>query len=131
MFITRESDYAVRIIRSLADGAKKSMGDISAGELVPVPFAYKILKKLEKGGLVQSFRGAGGGYRLTRAAAQITLFDVMIAVDGKLLLSECMDHNYRCPHREGGKQCKVHGEFERIQALILAGLRERTLDQIL
>jgi DNA-binding IscR family transcriptional regulator len=54
----------------------------------------------------------------------------MSAIDGKLLLSECMDHNYRCPHREGGKQCKVHGEFERIQSLILAGLKERALDQI-
>ncbi|MDR3173547.1 MAG: Rrf2 family transcriptional regulator [Treponema sp.] len=130
MFITRESDYAVRIIRELADGAKKTVQGISAGEQVPVPFAYKILKKLEKGGLVQSFRGAGGGYRLAKEAAHITLFDVMSAIDGKLLLSECMDHNYRCPHREKGKQCKVHGEFERIQALILAGLRERTLDQI-
>jgi Rrf2 family protein len=130
MFITRESDYAVRILRELADGDKKTVQDISAREQVPVPFAYKILKKLEKGALVRSYRGAGGGYRVAKDMAAITLFDVMNAIDGNLLLSECMDHNYRCPHREGGRHCKVHGEFERIQALILAGLRERTLDQI-
>jgi Rrf2 family protein len=130
MFITRESDYAVRIIRELADGGKKTVQEISAGEQVPVPFAYKILKKLEKGGLVQGFRGAGGGYRLMKKISVITLFDVMTAVDGRLLLSECMDHDYRCPLREGGRQCKVHAEFARIQGLILAGLKERSLAQI-
>jgi Rrf2 family protein len=130
MFITRESDYAVRIIRELADGAKKGMRDLSEGARVPVPFAYKILNKLEKGGLVRSFRGAGGGYCLARALADMTLFDVMSAVDGNLLLSECMDRDYRCPYRNGGKQCGVHGEFERIQALILAGLKEKTLDRV-
>jgi Rrf2 family protein len=130
MFITRESDYAVRIMRELADGSRKTVQDISAAEQVPVPFAYKILKKLEKGGLVQGYRGAGGGYRLTRETADTTLFDVMTAVDGRLLLSECMDRSYHCPLREGGRQCRVHGEFERIQGLILAGLKEKTLDRI-
>jgi Rrf2 family protein len=130
MFITRESDYAVRIVRELADGCRKTVQGISAAERVPVPFAYKILKKLEKGGLVQGYRGAGGGYCLTRETADITLFDVMTAIDGRLLLCECMDHNYRCPLREGGRECKVHGEFERIQGLMLAGLKEKTLDRI-
>jgi Rrf2 family protein len=130
MFITRESDYAVRILRELADGTWKTVQAISAGELVPVPFAYKILNKLEKGGLVQSSRGAGGGYRLAKELTGVTLYDVLAAVDGKLLLSQCMDHDYHCPLREGGRQCKVHAELERIQALILAGLKERTLDRI-
>ncbi|MDR3247561.1 MAG: Rrf2 family transcriptional regulator [Treponema sp.] len=130
MFITRESDYAVRIMRMLQDGTRKTVQAICEGEAVPFQFAYKILKKLEKGGLVQSYRGAMGGYALSKETPGITLFDVISAVDEKLLLTECLGHDYRCPLNLGGRVCKVHGEFARIQALILAGLKERSLDQI-
>jgi Rrf2 family protein len=130
MFITRESDYAVRILRELADGSKKTVQTISEEGQVPVLFAYKILKKLEKGGLVRSQRGARGGYCRARELKDITIFDVITAIDGSLLLSECMDHDFHCPLREGGKQCKVHAEFGRIQGLVLAGLKEKSLAQL-
>jgi Rrf2 family protein len=98
---------------------------------VPHQYGYKILKKLEKAGLVQGFRGTNGGYALARAPAEMTLYDVVTAVDGPLLLSECLDKNRRCPMNLGKKHCAVHTEFARIQALILAGLKEKTLSEIL
>ena len=132
MFITREADYGARIIRELADGGRKTVRDICAKELVPFQYGYKILKKLEKSGLVRGFRGASGGYALAKDAGAIILFDVVIAVDGELLINECLSQGYTCPlNRQGKKRCGIHREFIRIQNLLLAALREKKLTEIL
>jgi Rrf2 family protein len=132
MFITKESDYGVRIIRELADGGRKTVQDICAQELVPFQYGYKILKKLEKGGLVRGFRGANGGYALAKGAGDITLFDVVTAVDGDLLISECVGRNYKCPlNRRGKKRCGMHLEFIRIQGIVMDSLKEKKLTEIL
>ena len=61
MVITRETDYALRILRALLDGKLHTAGQIAQDELLPQAFAYKILKKLEKAGLVEVVRGTAGG----------------------------------------------------------------------
>ena len=60
MVITRETDYALRILRALLDGKLHTAGQIAQDELLPQAFAYKILKKLEKAGLVEVVRGTAG-----------------------------------------------------------------------
>jgi Rrf2 family protein len=131
MFITRETDYGARIIRELADGGRKTVQDICAKELVPLQYGYKILKKLEKGGLVRGFRGANGGYALAKDAGAITLFDVVTAVDGDVLITECLGQGYKCPlNRQGKKRCGIHREFIRLQNILLAGLKEKKLTEI-
>ena len=65
MVITRETDYALRILRALLDGKLHTAGQIAQDELLPQAFAYKILKKLEKAGLVEVVRGTAGGCRLS------------------------------------------------------------------
>ena len=129
MFITRESDYAVRIVRELADGGKKTVQEICRREEVPPQFGYKILKKLENRGLVKGFRGINGGYSLAKNVDEITLFDVICAVDGNLLVSECMNHGYLCPMNQG-RRCGVHAEFARIQELLIRSLQEKSLGEI-
>jgi Rrf2 family protein len=131
MFITKETDYAVRIIRELADGERETVETICKNEQVPHQYGYKILKKLEKGGMVCSYRGTNGGYALAKGTDDITLFDVVQAVGGDSLFTECLGHGYNCPMNHGGRRCKVHGEFARIQALILEGLREKSLAEFL
>ena len=64
MVITRETDYALRLLRVLLDGELHAVRDIAESELVPQAFAYKILIKLSKAGLVRSVRGTAGGFRL-------------------------------------------------------------------
>lgn len=64
MIITRETDYALRILRVLLDGELHTVGQISQDELLPQSFAYKILKKLDKAGLIDVVRGTAGGCRL-------------------------------------------------------------------
>ena len=60
MIITRETDYAIRILRSLADLQLKNIREISDEQLVPRQFAYKISKKLERAGFIEIIRGAQG-----------------------------------------------------------------------
>ncbi|MDR3148128.1 MAG: Rrf2 family transcriptional regulator [Treponema sp.] len=132
MFITKEADYGARIIRELAGGDRQTVQDICANELVPFQYGYKILKKLEKSGLVRSFRGANGGYALAKNADAITLFDVVSAVDGDLLISECVGRGYRCPmNRRGKKRCGIHHELIRIQNLLMTNFKEKKLTEIL
>lgn len=61
MLLTRESDYALRVLRSLRDGERRSVGDISLQQLIPQQFAYKIIKKRSRAGPVEITRGVDGG----------------------------------------------------------------------
>ena len=86
MIITRETDYALRILRALMDGQLHTVGELARGELLPQPFAYKIIKKLCKAGLVQITRGAAGGCRLSADLSQVTLYDLLLALGEPLSL---------------------------------------------
>ena len=69
MIMTRETDYAVRILRALSCGERLTVRQVCDSELVPVQFAYKILKKLASCGYVEIFRGQEGGCRLSDKTA--------------------------------------------------------------
>ena len=69
MIITKETDYALRILRVLLDGEKHSVAEMSETELIPNQFAYQILRKLSAGNLVRVSRGALGGCELSCAPA--------------------------------------------------------------
>ena len=57
MLLSRETDYALRILQNLMDGQRRSVGEISNAELIPQQFAYKIIRKLAKAGLIEITRG--------------------------------------------------------------------------
>ena len=80
LVITRETDYALRILRALLDGGLHTVGQLSQDELLPQAFAYKILKKLEKAGLIQVVRGTAGGCRLAADLSKVSLYDLMRAI---------------------------------------------------
>ena len=63
--ITRETDYALRLLRTLRDGERRTAAEAAERELVPQSFAHKILKKLARAGFVEVARGAEGGCRLS------------------------------------------------------------------
>ena len=122
--ITRESDYAVRMIRALKDGEQLTIEQICRKEQVPRQFAYKILKKLEKA-------GAGGGCSLGRGLDVLTLLDVIRATDEEFFLNPCLKQGYRCEYAEGsGHNCLVHCELARVQAILERELRHKTLAEL-
>ena len=131
MFITKETDYAVRIMRELSRGGRKTIDDICRSEQIPRQFSYKILKKLEKSGLVRIFRGSKGGYALNADPGGITFFDIITSIDADLVLSECLNHSFSCPMKKRGKKmCGVHQELMRIQSLVIDCLKEKPLEEI-
>ena len=130
MFLTKECDYAIRVVRSLTDMEMKSVKTVCENEHIPHPFAYKILKKLEHAGLVQSHRGSAGGYRLSKQPDTMTLLDIVSAIDGRLLLNECLLEGYVCENNINGRLCAVHEELSRLQAILTDALGEKTMDML-
>ena len=131
MVITRETDYAIRILRALLDGELHTVGQLAQDELLPQAFAYKILKKLEKAGLVKVVRGTAGGCRLAADLARTSLYDLMMATGERSDLSACMDPDHQCPWRSSHGGCTVHCKLLEIQEKLDADLRSHSLEEIL
>ncbi|MDL2219467.1 Rrf2 family transcriptional regulator [Ruminococcaceae bacterium OttesenSCG-928-O06] len=113
MYITQEADYAVRIVYCLAKCAcRKDARSISEEVCVTLRFSLKILGKLSAAGIVNSFKGNKGGYELARPAAEITLKDVLSAVEGPYVLSRCIS-DCNCS-RGAHDSCTFQRAFSRI-----------------
>jgi len=128
MFLTKECDYGIRVIRALAGEEKKTVETISALEHIPDQYAYKILKKLEHAGFVRSIRGRDGGYQLAKPLNAITLYDVASAISEKLFLFECLREGNSCSRNPPDHPCTVHVEFKRIQELLIHEMRRKTIE---
>lgn len=90
MHLTLEADYAVRIVDKLAIENKKiDAHTISEQTNVPLRFALKILRKLVASGAVKSYKGAHGGYMIAKDPKDITLREVIEAVEGPFMISRC------------------------------------------
>lgn len=131
MLITRETDYALRVLRALLDGEQHTVGEMAERELIPQQFAYKIVKKLSRAGLVRVSRGAEGGCRLAADLAAASLYDLMAAMEESSGLSACMDPAYPCPWRERHGGCTVHCQLLVIQRKLDAELQAHSLREIL
>ena len=132
MLLTRECDYGVRVVRALASGSKKTVDTIAAEELIPKKYAYKIIKKLEKAGIVQSLRGRSGGYLLLKSLDIISLLDIVSAVDANRYINECIKDDSLCPFKDHPtKTCSVHKEIERLQNLLEKELKSKPMSAIL
>ncbi|HDL02100.1 MAG TPA: Rrf2 family transcriptional regulator [candidate division Zixibacteria bacterium] len=94
MRLSRKSDYALRAIRHLSTLPKGKLGSInsvSAAEEIPREFLAKILKDLTRSGLLVSFQGVTGGYRLAKLPKEITFLNVIEAIDGPIHLNLCTE----------------------------------------
>lgn len=130
--INRETDYALRILHHLSERDKATAEAICGEELVPTPFAYKILRKLTKGGLVRAARGVDGGFSLSCDLGALTLLDLMAALGSSELVNACMKDGFVCPRRDSlGGECAIHSSLCEVQREIDSLLRSRTLASVL
>ena len=120
MLITREIEYAIRMIRALTDNEIKSVGKICDDEGIPTKWAYKILKKMERANLVKAFYGTKGGYQLNKKISQITMLDIVTINKNALRFGN-----------EQSNKCVINKEFERLKDVIKSDLRERTMDKVI
>ena len=96
MRLTHLADYAVVIMTAAARreaGARLSASELAQETGVPLPTTQKLMGRLAAEGLLTSVRGAAGGFALARPAEQITLADIVEAVEGPIALTMCSDAN--------------------------------------
>jgi len=130
MLLTRECDYGLRIIRALATGDKSTAEEICTAENIPGQFAYKILKKLERAGFLQSSRGRDGGYWLVKQLDNVTIYDIVSSIDENLFINECLRSDRPCVRNYPEDTCSVHKELDRIQAILVDELRKKAIIEV-
>lgn len=137
MQITRQADYAVRAVMHLAklqSGERASTSSVAREQHIPPSFLAKIISQLSIAGLLHTSRGAHGGVTLARDAKDITLLDVVEAIDGPIHLHDCVvqggvcGFEAHCPIRS--VWCEVQEDVvTRLRSTDFAGLLARARQQ--
>ena len=103
MQITRQADYAVRAVyhlTKLGPDSRAATSKIAEEQRIPPSFLAKIISQLSVAGLLHTSRGARGGVSLARDPKEISLLDVVEAIDGPILLNECVADGAGCTFTE-------------------------------
>jgi Rrf2 family iron-sulfur cluster assembly transcriptional regulator len=93
-----------------SDARATTLAAIAENQQISKPYLEQLFSRLRRKGLVQSVRGPGGGYRLARAADDLTVADVVAAVDEPLRATRCAGHGPGC--MKGGARCLTHDLWE-------------------
>lgn len=129
MPITSRSEYGMRAMILLAEQQGDellSASELSRREHIPLKYLEQLLSELKKGGLVVSFPGARGGYRLARAPGEVTVGEVVRALDGAFAPMSCVVDGERepCAFEEG---CKLRPLWSRVHVALHNVLDKTTL----
>jgi Rrf2 family transcriptional regulator, iron-sulfur cluster assembly transcription factor len=130
LHITRKGDYAIRGMVYLAGKTKGEfllLSDIAESVDVPRALLAKIFQQFSKVGLVNSARGAGGGFTLGRLAEEISLLEIIEAVEGPLLLNRCLIAGGACGR---DAVCMVHPVWRGVQESMQSVLSGISLKQL-
>jgi len=131
MQITRQADYAVRAVLHVAQLKENELlatSVIAEDENIPLPFLAKIVSQLSVKGILDAMRGASGGVRLARPAAEISLLEVIEAIDGEISLNRCVINAETCTSTS---TCPVHEVWCEAQRDLVRRLQETKFDQLL
>jgi FeS assembly SUF system regulator len=127
--VSKLTDYATVVMTVLADAADVlSAQDVAACARLELPTVSKLLKQLAHAGLVESFRGVNGGYRLAHEPAHITIAQIVTAMEGPIGMTECSAHVGLCDHES---HCGVRVNWQRINQAIAQALDGVTLADML
>ena len=130
MQITRQADYAIRAVRYLAkqrNDQRSATSTVAREMKIPPSFLAKIISQLSIAGLLHTSRGARGGVTLARDASEISMLDVVEAIDGPILLNECVGDPGNCSFID---DCLAHPIWMEVQETLVKRLRETKFDQL-
>ncbi len=131
MEITQETDYAVRCILYLSrcSGVAPVMIETIAAEMsIPRSFLAKILQRLARASIVKSFRGVKGGFQLNRPPSEISLLNVIEAIEGPVAMNRCTLDPQRC---DLSSSCTVHPVWKNLQEIVVDYLSKTTFDTMM
>lgn len=128
--VTKLTDYATVVMTVLANrpDAVHSAAELAELAHLEAPTVAKLLKPLAAAGLVEGFRGARGGYRLARAPDEISLADVVQAMEGPIGMTECSTATGQCGLEHN---CGARANWRRINDVVSEALRQVSLAQML
>ncbi len=127
--IGKMTDYATVILGRMAadSGRLHAAAALAEATHISAPTVSKVLKQLQRAGLVQSVRGLHGGYQLARAAADITAAQILDAVEGPVVLTDCSAGAGLCVIED---HCHVSTSWQRLNLAIRRSLGEVSLAQL-
>jgi len=131
MLLTRASEYALLSLDKIRQSNTPIGAEHLAKELcIPKSFLAKILQSLAKDKIITSRRGAHGGFVLEQDLSEISVYDIVLAAEGKAAtVFDCTQYSDTCPNGTIG-DCSISPFLSRFQMRIDLFLRELTLDQI-
>lgn len=126
--ISKLTDYAILMMVELTrDGEMLSAQALAERIHVEGPTASKVLKLLARAGLLKSYRGANGGYRVERRARDISVAEVIAAIEGPIAMTECSVEEGLCSQEDN---CGLRGNWQRISQAVRAALQEVSLAEM-
>ncbi len=127
--ISKLTDYATVVLASLAQDAAShhAATELAERTRLSAPTVSKVLKELQRAGMVVSSRGSHGGYRLARHPEQITAAQILDIFEGPIAITECSGAMSRCGIEHS---CRVGSVWQRVNAAIRRALEEVTLRQL-
>jgi Rrf2 family protein len=128
--LSKKADYALMAMKHLAlrgDQGSSSAREIAGAYDIPIELLAKVLQRLVRGGLLASHQGTRGGYQLARMPSQISVADVIQAIDGPVTVTACSTDGGTC---EQYAKCNVRDPLWRVRERILTALGECTIAQL-
>lgn len=126
--ISKLTDYAILIMVELSrDGETLSAHSLAERVRVEAPTASKVLKLLSGSGLLESFRGPSGGYRVAREAGDISVAEVIAAIEGPIAMTECSIEEGLCSQEQN---CDLRGNWQRISLAVADALQQVSLAEM-
>jgi Rrf2 family transcriptional regulator, cysteine metabolism repressor len=137
MFSTR-AEYGVRVMIALGRNRNKGpvpLAGVAASEGLPLPYLEHLVARLREAGLVRSTRGAHGGYELRRPPEEITMAEVVNALEGSVVPMQCFtepgEMRVLCNHElDGFEHCATRLLWTRVQGGVIKALEQTTLAEL-
>lgn len=128
--VSKLTDYATEVMAVLAAAPERvhNAQELAERARLEAPTVSKLLKQLAQAGLVESFRGVNGGYRLARAPERISIADIVTAMEGPIGMTECSAQAGLCDHET---HCGVRVNWQRINDAIAGALAGVSLADML
>ncbi|MHB0878498.1 MAG: RrF2 family transcriptional regulator [Anaerolineae bacterium] len=130
--LTARERYGVRAMVALAAAhgvGPMSLADVAVSQRIPFRYLEHVAKSLKQAGLIKSWRGATGGYELARAPEDITVADILRAVEGSVLATECGDP-HACSYLDALNLCVTKPLWDTLQRQIEVSLTQITLASV-
>jgi Rrf2 family protein len=131
MQITRQADYALRAmiyLTQIEPNQRAATSQIAEEQHIPPSFLAKIISQLSIAGLIHTSRGARGGVSLARSPEEISILEVVEAIDGPIALNECSQDPSACPF---GEDCPLRSLWCETQEKLVERLRTTSFAQFL